>query len=317
MKTIGIICATVSLAGAFGVSGEAPAAPVPSAESAAVDLNGPEYNPPDCPAWAKEEKPAWVRPFMGYNGTPAQFRPAKKIFGSPVLGIDRYQANQFIYYRPETAAYLEKEYTPLQVNYKTGTLPAYEKIAAAHTAGLKTDTEKAVALLTRAMPAVFRHPAMPPLGVPAKPDRNLEDEALLASGSGWCNEQARVFIRLCQVLGIQARMIHLFGQSHTIAEFYADGRWVMADASNFFVAPGRDGFLLSAVQCHDRGEGQRAYAEAKQKRIGELLKMTDAELGFKDPAAAAKFRGRNAGDIVAALAVSDVGFGVMNVPLPK
>jgi len=114
-----------------------------------------------------------------------------------------------------------------------------------------------MALLTRAMPALLRHPGIPPLGRPVPPDRNLDDEALLESGSGWCNEQARVFIRLCQVMGIPARMIHLFGQNHTIAEFYAEDRWIMADTSYFFAVPGKDGTWLSAAACHDRGEGQR------------------------------------------------------------
>jgi hypothetical protein len=44
-------------------------------------------------------------------------------------------------------------------------------------------------------------------------NRNLDDEALLASGCGWRNEQARVFIRLCQVNGIPARMLHPGGDS--------------------------------------------------------------------------------------------------------
>jgi hypothetical protein len=316
----GLACAAAAcLAGSLhAADGTAPAAPPSSVVQniEALDLNDPELNPTNCPAWAKEAKPDWVKPFMGFSGTPVSWRPGKKIFGSATQGIDRYQANQFVFYRPETADYLYKDYTPLQVNYKAGTLPAYEKVAAAYTAGCKTETEKAVALLTKAMPAVFRHPGMPPLGPAVKPSRNLGDEALLVTGCGWCNEQARVFIRLCQVLGIQARMIHLFGQNHTVAEFYADGRWALADASNFFVSPGQDGKLLSAAQCHDRGDGQRAYAEAKQKRMRELAAMTDEQLGFKDPAAAVKFREQGNSPMVEELAVRTVGFGVMNCPMP-
>jgi transglutaminase-like putative cysteine protease len=282
-----------------------------------VDLNGPEFNPTNCPAWAKETKPAWVMPYVGYNGTPARWRTEKKMLGVPTKGIDRYQANQSIFYSAKTAAYLERDYTPLTVGYKPGTLPTYEAVAARYTAGCTTEVEKGVALLTRAMPAVFRHPGMPPLGPPVKPDRNLEDEALLATGCGWCNEQARVFIRLCQVSGIPARMIHLFGQSHTVAEFYAGGGWIFADASLFMVAPGKGGKLLSTAQCHDRGAGQRAYAEARKKRTQELLKMTDEELGFKDAAAAARYRAAAGKLDVEELAVRDIDFGVMNCPLPK
>jgi hypothetical protein len=290
---------------------------LPDPVAGVFDLSGPDFDPPDCPAWAKENLPSWVKPFVGKNGLPAKWRP-RVMLGSSVKGLDRYQANQFIYFRPETAEYLYKEYTPLKVDYRPGTLPVYEKLAAKHTLGLQTDTEKAVALL-KAMPHFFRHPTMPPCGPAVKADRNLDDAdgALLATGSGWCNEQARVFIRLCQVAGIPARLIHLFGQNHTVAEFHADGRWIMADASNFFVAPGSDGKLLSVAQCHDGGEGQRAYALARHRRIQEMLAMSDQELGFATPEQARRWREANAGFSVDELAAREVGFGVINYPLPK
>ena len=305
-----------------GASAAAPPALPSNPPAPPFDLTGPDFNPPDCPAWAKETLPGWLAPFVGKNGLPAQWRP-RNMLGASVRGIDRYQANQFVYFQPETAAYLYRDYTPLTVKYKTGTLPNYEKLAAQYTAGLKSDTAKAVALLL-AMPKFFRHPGMPPLGASARPDRNLEDEPLLASGSGWCNEQARVFIRLCQVSGIPARMVHLFGQNHTVAEFHAEGRWAVADTSNFFVVPDpasggnvTELRLLSAAQCHDRGPGQRAYATARQRRGKEMLAMSDAELGFKNPAQAAKWRAAEAKFSVEELAQREVGFGVINGPLPR
>lgn len=300
----------------------APAALSTNSPAPPFDLTGPDFNPPDCPAWAKETLPGWLAPHVGKNGLPAQWRP-RNMLGSSVRGIDRYQANQFVYFRAETAAFLDRDYTPLTVKHQAGTLPNYEKLAAHYTAGAKTDTAKAVALLL-AMPKFFRHPGMPPLGAPARPDRNLEDEPLLASGSGWCNEQARVFIRLCQVSGIPARMVHLFGQNHTVAEFFAGGRWALADTSNFFVvsdpAAGANvsGLrLLSAAQCHDRGPGQRAYAEARQRRGKEMLALSDAELGFKTPAQAAKWREAEAKLSVEELAQREIGFGVINCPLAR
>jgi len=311
---------TVLLLGAFLIGSLARTAPgaaeVARVPSLLVDLSAPDYDPPDCPAWAKEKLPAWVKPYVGINGVPEKWRPASKVFGSAVKGLDRYQANQFIFYRPETAEFLYKEYTPLRVGYEPGTLPGYEKLAVRWTAGCKSDTEKAVALL-KAMPRFFKHPTMPPCGPGVPPDRNLDDEALLASGCGWCNEQARVFIRLCQVSNIPARMIHLFGQGHTVAEFYADGRWALADASNFFVVPGTDGRLLSARECHDRGRGQRLYAEAKERRLHEMAEMSDAELDLGSPEAARKWREQNSKPIAEELANRDVGFGVINYPLPR
>lgn len=312
MKSPMVLAAAMLLSVAAAAPGDGPGgAPLP------VDLEGPEYNPASCPAWAKERVPEWVRPFMGVNGAPEAWRPRNKPFATSVQGIDRYQANHFVWYRPETARYLYGEYTALEVGYKPGLLPSFERIAARFTAGCTTDTERAVALLTKAMPEVFRHPGMPPLGPGVKADRNLEDEALLATGCGWCNEQARVFIRLCQVSGIPARMIHLFGQNHTVAEFHADGTWALADASNMFVARGSGGRLLSAAQCHDRGENQRLYAQAKERRMQELASMTDEQLGFTDPAAAARWREEARKLQADELATREVAFGVMNYPLPR
>lgn len=309
----GATLAVMVLAAAGNVSGQAPA---PQVAPQAVDLNGPAYNPTNCPAWAKEQLPDWVLPYVGIHGTPAQWLPKGKPFGAYVERIDRYQANWFIYYAPQTADYLYGAYSPIRVDYVPGTLPGYERIVAKYTAGCTSATQKAVTLLM-AMPEFFRHPTMPPLGPSVKANRGLDDEALLATGCGFCNEQARVFIRLCQVAGIPARMIHLFGQGHTVAEFYADGHWALADASNFFVVPGKEGRLLSAAQCHDRGEGQRLYAEAKQRRMQELVRLSDQDVARGDAVQAAKWRSQNEKPFAEELAVREVGFGVINYPLPK
>lgn len=281
----------------------------------AFDLDAPEFTPPDCPAWARESLPEWVRPYVGLNGTPARWWPAKRLFGSAVRGLDRYQANHFIFHCRETAGYLYGNYTPLAVGYRTGALPSYERLAGRLCAGCAGDEARAVALV-KAVPTLLRHPTMPPLGPPVAPDRNLGDGALLATGCGFCNEQARVFIRLCQVLGIPARMVHLLGQGHTVAEFHAGGRWVLADASNAFVAAGSDGGLLSAAQCHDRGEGQRAYAKAKERRLRELAELPDSELG-RDAASAARCREAYRRPLAAELAGQELAFGVINYPLPR
>jgi hypothetical protein len=279
------------------------------------DLFDVDYSPTDCPDWAKEDLPRWLLPHVGKNGAPAEYRDKAGPFSTNVRGIDRYQANWFIMHNPQTAQFIYEQYTPQQVGYVPGTLPGYERISQKYTAGLSSDTDKAIALLM-ALPELVRHPSMPPLGPSTRSDRNLDDEALLASGQGWCNEQARVFIRLCQVNNIPARMIHLFGQNHTIAEFYADGRWALADASIFFVARGKDGKLLSAAQCHDQGEGQRAYALAKQAAMRKLAELPDAELG-RTPEQAERYRQSAANFDAERLATrTDLVFGVINYPLP-
>jgi len=287
-------------------------------ESTSLDASGPEYDPPDAPSWAREDLPDWVLPHVGKSGLDAAYRSRPGPLGRSVRGIDRLQANRFIAYRPETARHLYGEYTALQVGYRKGTLPLFESVSERYTAGCRSDTEKAVALLRRAMPASCRHPTMPPCGPHVPADRNLDDEALLRSGAGWCNEQARVYCRLCQVSGIPARIVFLFHSDrrtgHTVAEFHADGRWAMADASWCCVFPGKDGRLLSAAECHDGGEGQRACGLAYHRRFLEIAALPDGGLGVPDPG---KTRRELTGPTAEALAARMGMFGIINYPIPS
>ncbi len=293
------------------------------------DLSEPVYSPPETPDWAKVPVPDWVKPFQGKNGLPDPYHslPASPC-GNVVIGIDRYQGNLFVAFRPETATYLYTDYTPTNAGYAPGTFLTYERIVAEFTNDEMSETEKALALLDKALPAVFRH------GGP--PNRGLDDsdEALLLSGQGPCSEEARIFVRLCQVAGLQGRIVHLFGQQHTVAEFYADGRWVLADCTFHFVACDGKKNLLSAAECHDCGAGQRAYAEAKRRACERLLAMSDAEINtrfnltqvrsFSHPRQIPErirtnYResfGRNAKLADEVPGREDVWFGVINYPLP-
>lgn len=321
MKTARLISRMLllALAGTLAWGGGLPLWAADPAAGVALrwDLGLPEYDPPTCPAWARVPVPDRVKPFQGKNGLP---EPWQSMLGSTctgaTAGIDRYQANLFVVYRPETVDYLYRDYTPLQAGYVRGSLPGYERVVAQYATAKMHDTEKALALLT-AMPAILRHPVIPPLaGREIPTNRNLMDEALLASGGGWCNEQARVFVRLCQVAGLQGRIVHLFGQNHTIAEFYADGRWVLADTSYLFVVRDKQGNLLSAADCHDGGPGQRAYSSAKQRRLQQLAGMSATRLNATS-AWLKHFRRECRAFEAGALAKDRmIRFGVINYPLP-
>ena len=288
------------------------------------DLTHPDFDPPDCPAWAKEELPPWILPYRGRNGLPSPWNERKYAMAMSVRGVDRYHANQFVVYRPETARYLYTDYTPLEVHYRAGLLPSYEKLAAEVTSPDQSPREKAVNLLVRGA-SRLRHPIMPPCGPNVSGDRNCDDESLLQSGIGPCNEQTRVFIRLCQVCGIPARLIQLFYSDftgHCVAEFHVEGGWCMADASWFCAFPDANGRLLSAADCHDRGEGQKRAGLAYYKRFQELRALTPEELGLGHETVAAhgetnlqywqRISTRSAETLAAELYL----FGVMNYPLP-
>jgi hypothetical protein len=178
-----------------------------------------------------------------------------------------------------------------------------------------------VALVTQAM-AEMRHPAIPPTGKRPRiaSDRNLvNDDDLLATGYGRCGEQARISVRLCQACNIPARIIHLFYSNkrsgHTVIEFHADGRWIMADGSWRCVFPGPDGKLMSAAQCHDGGEGQRYCGMAYEKRMHQIAELPPDQLVDKHrtPEQARKYYSSLAAE---ELARKMGTFGMINHPLP-
>lgn len=284
------------------------------------DLDHPDFNPPDCPAWAKEDLPEHINKLRGRRGQPHPYRTREHPLALTVLGVDRYHANQFIIYRPETEKFLYEEYTPLTVSYRKGLLPAFENLAAEVTEGCQSDTEKAVALLKQGVSRV-KHPDGAPCGPYVLGNRNLSDDELLASGVGWCNEQARVFIRLCQVSDIPARLVHLFYSTektgHCVAEFYADGQWSLADATWLCVFPDENGNLLSAAECHDSEAGLAILGRVYFQRWQELLALSDAELNRGSAEKNAEFRKKIAIETPESLAQLHYHFALINYPLPQ
>ncbi len=126
------------------------------------------------PAWVKHDLPEWVMPYVGKRGLSDPWPHGSDLGAGELVGIDLWQANNFVVHRSETAEFLYGEYTPTKLDYKAGTFPALEEIVARHTAGSTSDRDKAVNLLTRAMPALLRHPALPPYKS-LRVDRNFDE----------------------------------------------------------------------------------------------------------------------------------------------
>ena len=57
------------------------------------------------------------------------------------------------------------------------------------------------------------------------------EEQVIAKGSDWCHEVARVYCALAQVAGIPARIVYTLGRedAHAVAEAFADGAWTLVD----------------------------------------------------------------------------------------
>ncbi len=240
---------------------------------------------PAVPEWVIEDLPSWIGPFMGKEGLPDPWQPQNGVLGGGVAGLDRWQSHHFITYCPETAKFLYTEYTPLEVPYVKGTLPTYEELVAKYSQGAACPRDKAVKLV-KAIPQLLPHPTCPPGCIWCEADRNLDDETLLNSGVAWCNEQARAYVRLCQVAGIPARLICLFyadnATGHVVSEFYADGHWAMADPSFACVFPDAGGKLMSAEEIHHTGPAKRLAHAVYRARFEELLRLPDDELSTYD-----------------------------------
>jgi hypothetical protein len=163
----------------------------------------------------------------------------------------------------------------------------------------------------------------------------MDEDQLIRSGKAYCNEQSRVFVRLCQISGIPARMIFLFysdkAHGHVIAEFYADGRWCMADTSWYCVFPAPAGHLMNAAECHQQVGANRTWVgQAYARRARELMKLSAQELvggQFVDVAdakarrekieqAARELRAQMQAQTAESLGGQLWAFGVMDYPTP-
>lgn len=255
------------------------------------------------PAWAKELLPAWVEPFQGAQGIGTPWSDTGQPLGLSVAGLDHWQANHFIAYRPETAAFLYNHYTPTHINYPMGLLPQIEK-ATANLRNHPRNIHLARKLIAQVLPGLVRHPVLEPKGQWVEPDRALDDQSIIHSGSGWCNEQSRVFVRLCQSLNIPARMVYLFfgnNDGHVSSELYINHQWVHADPSWFILFEDEQGHPMSAAQCHETSQGRSQSSRLIKERMDDVSRTT----GSPPPA-----------DWYDALDHLFDRFGLLNYPLP-
>ena len=168
-----------------------------------------------------------LEPYIG-RGFPGNLD--QDIAEVPVAGIDREQARGMVRLCEETEPVLYgPDFSPARLRYRPGSRPVLERIAAGLRGDAPIDTARAVKAWT--IDSVVH----PHLVGPLAQDRAMTEEELIESGLGWCNEQTRVFIALCEVLEVPARLFFVFHANlrsgHTTAEVYADGRWAWFDVT--------------------------------------------------------------------------------------
>lgn len=170
--------------------------------------------------------------YRGCTGLPTDWQAWKRAIPYEPGEIDYEQpAVEMIRLVPETAEFLYSEYSPTLTRYQPGTRPKMERIVDLALSRAKTDRDKVVTLLDwtwRMVSHCYR----------VRTERVVvggTEEDILERGFGYCNELSRVFVTLCQVAGLRARMtFHWTADSrfgHSCAETFFDGKWQLCDAT--------------------------------------------------------------------------------------
>jgi len=183
----------------------------------------------------------------------------------PVQGIDREQVQNAVRLCDETEPTLYGDFSPTQIAYRKGARPDLESIVA--TFRETTSRER----MLEAMHWVSEHVIHPHFIGPIPADRSFSEEQLVDSKCGWCNEQVRVFIALCGVMEIPARVCFLWHANgrtgHTAAEIFIDGRWAFVDVTFAITVELAEGRLAEARELwrDHRHLAHDAYAIALPK----------------------------------------------------
>ena len=206
-----------------------------------------------------------LTPFLARGFGPAYDRI---IANTPVRGIDRLLSYGKIRLAPETEEYLYGEYTPAEVRYRPGSRPELEAIAAEVLGSPPRTDRAAIRRLLSWVPENIRHSAgvdKPP------PDRALPEEEIIASGWGWCNEQARVLLALARTAGVPGRLVAIYSsektEGHMSAELYVEGKWGWVCATHDCAVELPDGTWASAAEIWRDPEVRALFAVEWERRV--------------------------------------------------
>jgi len=123
----------------------------------------------------------------------------------------------------KTADYIYADFTPEAGRYVPGSRPMLEAVVAENVRDGMTQRDKALALMRRVRDNQDRGLARPGLF------RGGDEEDLLKRGAIMCNEVSRLFVCLCQIAGLRARLHCAHISGHMMTEVFTDGRWGWID----------------------------------------------------------------------------------------
>lgn len=144
--------------------------------------------------------------------------------------VDRVLIENMIRLCPETVSYLYVDYTAPRVLYQKGMRPILEQRMADISSGCSNDEERieAVTKFTSSLQGRAN------MDIDSMPFGGTE-EKIIARGSDWCTDVARVGCVLCQIVDLPSRMVYLADtekayHGHAIIEVYRAGIWGAVDS---------------------------------------------------------------------------------------
>jgi len=138
----------------------------------------------------------------------------------------------------KTRDYIYSEFTSLELKYQEGSRPFLEKVLAEVVDSGMSEKEKVLAIMRRCRDN--RDGVNPNIKFGGG-----SEEDLVKRGAIMCNEISRVFVVLCQMAGIPARVIGCHIAGHMMSECYLDGKWCWFDSMKGMYAQMDDGPLAS------------------------------------------------------------------------
>ncbi|MFA5967142.1 MAG: transglutaminase domain-containing protein [Patescibacteria group bacterium] len=161
--------------------------------------------------------------------------------------IDRVLTEGMIRLCPETMAYLYGGYTPTKSLYIKGSRPELEQyldqmILVNHSK--EEQIQEIMKFISNLQHKISDDLDLIQFGG--------TEEEIIARGSDWCTDLARVGCVLCQIAGYPARVVHLFDlekpySGHEIVEVYRDKVWGAADPLRNVVYHNSKGEPVSAL----------------------------------------------------------------------
>ncbi len=165
---------------------------------------------------------------------------------------------------PQTEAVLYGDFTPLQSRYEPGSRPQLERVVKEQTAGCVSEQEVALALMRFTRELYRRNEGSGDSYI-----YGGTEEQLIEKGEVLCETLGRLYVALCEVAGIPARIVmHDIG-GHIAAEAFIEGSWGYIDprCGVYFLKP--DGKLASVRELMASPEIIRQQPDAVKEDVGE------------------------------------------------